>query len=201
MITIGLTGGIGTGKTTAARILAELGAPVIDADQVGHALYRPGEIAYREVVDAFGKDILAADGTIDRRRLGALVFADPHALRRLNAILHPKILEHLRKMISAMRERGERRPIVIEAAVLIEAGWEGLCQEVWLVTAPQEQVLSRVERDRGMRPEQIRLRVQAQLPEDERRRHAAIVIENDGTPEQLREKMIALWHAVLLRAA
>jgi dephospho-CoA kinase len=201
MITIGLTGGIGAGKSATAKILVELGAPVIDADEVGHAVYRPGETAHRELVDAFGKDILATDGTIDRKRLGALVFSDPRALRRLNAIVHPKIFERLRAAVGAMRERGERRPIIIEAAVLIEAGWEGLCQEVWLVTAPQEQVLGRIERDRGMRAEEIRRRIDAQLPEQEKRKYAAVVIENNGTLEQLREKVAAVWRDALSRAA
>jgi dephospho-CoA kinase len=199
MITIGLTGGIGTGKSAVVRILAELGAPVIDADKVGHAVYLPGEAAYRDVVETFGTDVVAFDGTIDRRRLGALVFSDPDALRRLNAIVHPRIRERLRTMVRAMRERGERHPIVIEAAVLIEAGWEGLCQEVWLVTASEAQVMGRLERERGLHPDDIRRRINAQMAEQERRKHATVLIENNGTLEQLREKVTALWRDVRAR--
>jgi dephospho-CoA kinase len=201
MFTIGLTGGIGTGKSAVAKVLVDLGAPVIDADEVGHAVYRPGETAHRELVTAFGGEILASDGTIDRKRLGALVFSDPRALRRLNAIVHPKIFERLRAMVAAMREQGERRPIIVEAAVLIEAGWEGLCREIWLVTASPERVTTRLERDRGLQAEEIRRRIAAQLPEQEKRKYAAIIIENNGTLEQLREKVAALWMDALSRAA
>ena len=171
-ITIGLTGGIGSGKSTAAKILAELGAPAIDADKVGHEIYQPGAPAYRELIDAFGGGILAADRTIDRRKLGPIVFADPAALKRLNAIVHPKMFARMGEMVAAMRRSGEARPIVIEAAILIEANWQPLFDEIWLVIAAQAQVVERIERDRGLKPSQTEARIRAQLPDEERQKRA-----------------------------
>jgi dephospho-CoA kinase len=199
MLTIGLTGGIGSGKSTVARMLAEMGAPVLDADKVGHSIYAPGGPAYDGVVEAFGREILAPDGTIDRKRLGPIVFADPSALKRLNGIVHPKMFQRMGEMVREMRERGERKPIVIEAAILIEANWQALFQEIWLVTASRERVIERIERDRGMKPEQTEARIKAQLSDEERRRHATLVIENNGTVDQLRDCVSRLWSAALER--
>ena len=199
-ITIGLTGGIGSGKSAASKILAELGAPAIDADKVGHEIYQPGTSAYRELIESFGDRILAPDGTIDRRKLGPIVFADPAALKRLNAIVHPKMFTRMGEMVAAMRRGGEKRPIVIEAAILIEANWQPLFDEIWLVTASREQVIERVERDRGLKPEQAEARIRAQLSDDERRRHATSVIRNDGTLEELRAAVTGLWQDALARA-
>jgi dephospho-CoA kinase len=199
MLTIGLTGGIGSGKSTVARILAERGAPIIDADQVGHAIYQRGGPAYLELVRAFGETILAADRSVDRKRLGAIVFADPAALKKLNAIVHPKMFERMREMAAGMRARGERRPIVLEAAVLIEASWTRLCDEVWLVIASRERVIERIERDRGMKREETAARIKAQLSDEERRKYATVVIENEGTIEQLRQRVAGLWAEALER--
>ena len=200
-ITIGLTGGIGSGKSTAAKILAELGAPAIDADKVGHEIYRPGAPAYGELIDAFGERILASDRTIDRRKLGPIVFADPAALRRLNAIVHPKMFARMGEMVAALRHGGETRPIVIEAAILIEANWQPLFDEIWLVTASRENVVARVERDRGLKPEQTEARIRAQLSDDERRKYATSVIRNDGTLEELRAAVTRQWQDALAHAA
>jgi dephospho-CoA kinase len=200
-ITIGLTGGIGSGKSTAAKILAEVGAPAIDADQVGHEIYQPGAPAYRELINAFGEEILAPDRTIDRRKLGPIVFADPAALKRLNAIVHPKMFARMGEMVAAMRRGGETRPIVIEAAILIEANWQPLFDEIWLVTAARERVIERVERDRGLKPEQTEARIRAQLSDEERRKYATSVIRNDGTLEELRAAVTRLWQDALALAA
>ncbi|HLK85039.1 MAG TPA: dephospho-CoA kinase [Candidatus Binataceae bacterium] len=200
-ITIGLTGGIGSGKSTAAKILAALGAPIIDADKVGHEIYLPQTPAYRELVAAFGEGILGTDGTIDRRKLGPIVFADPAALRRLNAIVHPKMYARMGEMVAAMRRAGETRPIVVEAAILIEANWQPLFDEIWLVTAARERVIERIERDRGLKPEQTEARIRAQLSDEERRKHATAEIRNDGTLEELRDAIIRLWRDTLARIA
>lgn len=199
MLTIGLTGGIGSGKSAVAAMLAQLGAPILDADKVGHAIYQPGGPAYTDVVAAFGEGILAADRTVDRKKLGPLVFGDPAALKRLNSIVHPKMLAQMREMVAEMRRNGERRPIVIEAAILIEANWQPLCDEIWLVTAPPEQVIMRVERQRGMQRAQTEARISAQLSNDERRKHASLVVENNGTLDELRAKIAALWQDALQR--
>ena len=199
MLTIGLTGGIGSGKTTVTQILAALGAPVIDADKVGHAIYEPGGPAYADMLAAFGDAILAPDRTIDRRKLGPIVFADPAALKKLNSIVHPKMFARMREMVIAMRAGGERNPIVIEAAILIEANWQPLFDEIWLVVAARERVIERVERDRGLRPEQTEARIKAQLSDDERRHYATTVIANDGTVAELETQVAQLWQGALTR--
>ncbi len=201
MLTIGLTGGIGTCKSTVAKTLNELGARVLDADKIGHEIYLPGGPAYDNVVAAFGKRILAPDGTIDRKLLGPIVFADPAALKRLNAIVHPRMFARMREMVGDIRSGGERAPIVIEAAILIEANWMPLFDEIWLVVASRDNVVRRIERDRGLKPEQTEARIRAQLPDDERRRYAALVIDNDGTLDQLRAKLAEVWRAAVERNA
>jgi dephospho-CoA kinase len=197
MITIGLTGGIGSGKSTVTKILAELGAPVIDADKVGHAVYQPDGPAYPEMIAAFGEGILAPDRTIDRKKLGPIVFADPEALKQLNGIMHPTMFTRMREMVAGMRAEGERKPIVIEAAVLIEANWQPLFDEIWLVTTSQERVIERVEKERGLAREQIEARIRAQLSDDERRHHTTEVIANDGSIEELRSKVAKLWESMV----
>jgi len=199
MLTIGLTGGIGSGKSTVTKFLAELGAPIVDADKVGHAIYAPDGPAYHDVIASFGRQILAADGTIDRSKLGPLVFADPEALKHLNSIVHPKMFARLREMVQQLHAAGQRKPIVIEAAVLIEANWQPLFDEIWLVLASRERVVERIERDRGLEPEQTAARIRAQLPDEERKKHATLVITNDGTLDELRAKVSGLWQAALLR--
>jgi len=199
MLTIGLTGGIGSGKTTVTRILTELGAPIIDADRVGHAIYAPGGPAYADMIAAFGNGILADYRTIDRSKLGPIVFTDPTALKRLNSIVHPKMYARLREMIDAMRATGEARPIVVEAAILIEANWLPLFNEIWLIVASKERVIDRVQRDRGLARAQVEARIKAQLSDDERRKHASIVISNDSTIDDLRAKLAETWRASLER--
>ena len=199
MLTVGLTGGIGSGKSTVAKILAELGAPSFDADKVGHEIYRPDGPAYHEVIAAFGSAVVAPDGTIDRKKLGPIVFADPAQLRRLESIVHPRMFERMRAMVAEMRAQGVSAPIVIEAAILIEAHWQPLFDEIWLVVAPREKVIERVEAERGLKPEQTEARIKAQLSDDERRRHASLVIDNSGTIAQLRTGVGALWQELLVR--
>ncbi|MFZ0888635.1 MAG: dephospho-CoA kinase, partial [Candidatus Binataceae bacterium] len=119
MLTIGITGGIGSGKSVLTRMLAEMGAVTVDADKVAHSVYAPGGPAYDEVIAAFGKGILAPDRTIDRKKLGPIVFADPAALKRHTDIVWPRTFERMRAIVAELRAGGERRPIVIEAAVLV----------------------------------------------------------------------------------
>ncbi len=201
MLTLGVTGGIGSGKSTAIKILGELGATIIDADKAAHFVYEPGGSAYDQVVAAFGDEILAPDRTIDRKKLGTIVFADPAALKRLTDIVWPRTFDRMRQMVAEIRARGDRAPIVIEAAVLIEANWQPLFDEIWLVSAPRERVIERVQAERGMKPEQTEARIRAQLSDDQRRRHATLVIANDGSIDELRVKLKALWAGAVKRAA
>ena len=199
MLTIGLTGGIGSGKSTVSRILADLGAVILDADKIAQSTYAPGGPAYEAVVAAFGKTIVAADGTIDRARLGPIVFADPAALAKLTSIVWPATLAKMREMIAEMRRKGERNPIIVEAAILIEANWQPLFDEIWLVIASQPQAIERVESQRGMKPAQIEARIKAQLPDSERRKHASMIVDNSGTIAQLEQQMARVWADALKR--
>ncbi len=185
MLNVGLTGGIGCGKSTVTRILAELGATVMDADKIAHSTYAPGGPAYDGVVAAFGNEALAPDGTVDRTKLGPIVFKDPSKLTKLQDAVWPATKQRIRELIAEARAKGERKPIVVEAAILIEANWQSVFDEIWLITASKEQVIARVERDRGLKPEQTEARIRAQLPDEERRKHATLVIENNGTIAQL----------------
>jgi len=174
-------------------MLADLGATVINADTVGHEVYLPNSQGWLRVVDAFGRGILAADRTIDRKQLGALVFANPEALKRLNAIVHPLIFDEIRRRIVLQRNTGATQPIVVEAAVLIEANWRALVDEVWLVVAPTTAVVERLGTQRGLCAEEVAKRVGAQLSDDERRRFADVVIENIDSMDELRARVRDVW--------
>lgn len=193
MKTIGLTGGIGSGKSTVAAILADLGATVIHADTVGHEVYLPHSEGWRRVVDAFGRGILAADETIDRKQLGAVVFARPEALKQLNAIVHPLISEEIQRRIAAHRAAGLAGPIVVEAAVLIEANWLPLVDEVWLVVASKPAVVDRLGAQRGLSAEEAGKRIAAQMSDAERRGFADVVIENNGALDDLTAQVRDAW--------
>ena len=193
MRTIGLTGGIGSGKTTVGGMLRALGARVIDADRIGHESYLPATIGWSNVVAEFGNSIVAADGSIDRKQLGSIVFSDAEKLSRLNAIVHPLIGDAIRKRIAELQSADDTTPIVVEAAVLIEAGWQTLIDEVWLVVAKPAAVLERLATQRGLDALSVEARIRAQLSDEARRRHAHVVIENNGTIDDLRQVVETLW--------
>src|SRR5215470_14474998 len=190
---IGLTGGIGSGKTTVAAMLAELGGAVIHADAVGHEIYSPNSDGWRRVTEAFGPDILNRDQSIDRQKLGAIVFGDAAALKRLNAIVHPLMFEEIRRRIEALQKAGRHPAIVVEAAVLIEANWLPLVDEVWVVEASAPDVMQRLGAERGLSSEAVATRLKAQLTNAERRPFAHVIIENGGSVDALRELVQAAW--------
>ena len=197
MFIIGLTGGIGTGKTEAARLLEGLGAAVVNADLLGHEVYRPRTEGWREVVAAFGERVVSADGEIDRRALGGIVFSDEGALRRLNAITHPRIYALAAERLDALRRQGVGAA-VLEAALLIEAQWTGLVDEVWVVTSPEEDVIERLGRRNGMDADTARARIRAQMPQSERVGYADAVLDNSGSPEELDANVRELWNSRVL---
>ena len=200
MLTIGLTGGIGSGKSTVAQMLGELGAPIIDADKVAHTTYAPdGGAAYAAVIAAFGSDIVAPDRTIDRKKLGAIVFGNPDQLNKLTSIVWPATFAAIRAKIAELRASGARNPIVVEAAILIEANWTPLFDEIWLVRASHEQVVARIERQRGLKPAETDARIRAQLSDRERAAYANAVIDNNGSLENLREVLGLVWRGALRR--
>ena len=199
MLTIGLTGGIGSGKSTVAQILGEFGAPILDADKVAHTTYAPGGPAYDAVIAAFGAQVLAPDRTIDRKKLGAVVFGNSEQLNKLTSIVWPATFESIRRNVAELRASGAKVPIVVEAAILIEANWHPLFDEIWLVRAPREQVVTRIEIQRGLKPSETETRIRAQLSDEERAKHATLVIENNGSIEELRDLLKTVWRDALKR--
>jgi dephospho-CoA kinase len=193
---IGLTGGIGSGKSLVGSILSELGAHVIDTDKVGHRVYAAGSEGWRRLVDAFGEGIVATDGTIDRKRLAAVVFADVERRRALNAIVHPLIFQEIGREIAERRAAGFTGHVVLEAPVLLEAKGTGLVDRIWVVTAPHAAVHTRLANSRDLTPDEIGARMAAQLSDAERRVHADVVIENDGDIAALRARVEAAWRAL-----
>lgn len=192
MLVIGLTGGIASGKSTVARLLAERGAVVVDADKLGHRAYQRDRPAFAQVVAAFGPDVVGADGEIDRRALGAKVFGDANAMRRLTDIVWPAILALAKDEIAAARRAGAA-VAVLEAAVLLEAGWQSEVDEVWAVAVPPQVAVRRATARDGVDAEAVRARIAAQLSNEERTAKADVVIENSGSPKALAERLRRQW--------
>ncbi len=189
---IGLTGGIGTGKSTVSQYLAELGAVVIDADEVGHEVFRPGTEGWNDVVATFGKRIITATGEIDRKKLGTLVFSNPEALSKLNRIVHPRAYNLVKSRLEECRRQGVK-VVVVEVILLIEAKWTDLADEVWVVVASEDNVVKRLKQQRGMSEEEILTRIRSQLSTEERVKHADVVINNDGDIDEVKAKVKELW--------
>ena len=197
MFVIGLTGGIGTGKSEVSRILRGFGAEIIDTDQIGHEVYLPGTAGFREVVKNFGDEVVADNGTIDRHKLGAIVFDDPQRLSLLNAIDHPQIQERVDSKLIAAENLGVQ-VTVVESALLLDSyslreTWANKINEVWLVTAQQKTAISRVQRRTGLDKEAIHARIRSQITDDGRLKYADGVIDNNGTLGELRKTVSVLW--------
>jgi dephospho-CoA kinase len=190
---IGLTGAIGTGKSTVLRLLEELGAKVIDADALAHQVIEPGKSAWQSVREAFGEDIVLPDGHIDRAKLAAIVFADPEALKRLEAIVHPAVIVETMERIA----NAEEKVIVIEAIKLVEAGMHRWCDALWVVTCRPEQQRTRLLADRSMSAEEIEQRLAAQSSWDKKLRLADVIIENSGSVEETRQQVKREWERIM----
>ena len=190
---IGLTGGIASGKSTAARYLAALGAHVIDADRLGHRAYEPGTGAYQAVLDTFGMDVRAQDGSIDRRALGAKVFADGGDLKRLTDIVWPEIRRLAVEDIASAQARDPDAVVVLEAAVLLEAGWQSAVDETWVVVVDRETAVARAMARDGADEASVQARVDAQLSNEERTANATVVVHNAGTEAEMTAQLDAQW--------
>ena len=176
MLRVGLTGGIGCGKSTVAAMMAELGCHVLNADKMAHALIAPGEPAYNDVVRKFGTHILASDGSVDRARLAAVVFADGDKLASLNAIVHPRVLREIDRELESLARSDPHGIAVVEAALLIESGYHKTLDRIVLVSCTREQQLERLTNPafgRAMSREQAEQRIAAQMPVEEKRKQAA----------------------------
>jgi len=190
---IGLTGNIGTGKSMVLDILRDLGAHIIDADAVTRLVMQRGGAAYSAIVEAFGPEIVRADGEIDRAALGRLVFSDSCALRRLEKLVHPATTTWIKTDIAGT----DADVVVIEAIKLIEAGLVAeLCDTLWVVDVPPEVQLARLLDSRGMSREDALQRMAAQPPQEEKVAAADLVIDNAGAIEQTRQQVLAAWSAI-----
>lgn len=198
MFVIGLTGGIGSGKSTVSEMLRAKGAVVISADLVGHEVYRPGTAVWEEVVAAFGRDVLTADREIDRRKLGSIVFADPEARRRLNAMTHPPMRRVMAERLDDLRRQGVR-VAVLEAALLIEAGWVDLADEVWLTLVGPAEAAQRLMARSGLSREEAEARIASQLSDQERLEHADVVIDTDCSLADVARRVDELWDGLMAR--
>ena len=194
MKVICLTGGMASGKSTAALYLSEQGADVIDADKLGHRAYKPDTQAYREVIAAFGNDLVADDKSIDRKALGGKVFGKPEELKKLTDIVWPEI----RRLAEAeIKASDPDNIVVLEAAVLFEAGWEDIGDEVWVVVVDRELAITRAIARDGFDRESVESRLDSQINNEERTSKADVVISNNDSEEELLEQLDQHWHRLM----
>jgi dephospho-CoA kinase len=199
MLTVGLTGGIGSGKSAVTALLASYGAAVVDADKVAREVVEPGTDGLAAVVEEFGDEVLRADGSLDREALGTRVFADEAALARLNAIVHPRVGERT-AVLMQQAEAGGAHVLVHDVPLLVENGLAALYDVVVVVAASPETQLDRLVRLRGMTPEDARARIAAQAPLSDKLAVATHVIDNDGPLEQLEPQVRAVWEDLVARS-
>lgn len=195
MIVIGLTGGIGTGKTEVTHVLRELGAVVFESDKVAHSSYEPGTEAHGQIVSCFGEEVLSESGFIDRKALGKIVFADSARRRELEEIVWPAT----RKLTLALLKEEENRGtevVVVEVPKLFESGWDKLADAVWTVESPRGEIDKRVEERSGLNKSEVDARVAAQLTQEQRTDKADVTIMNDGTLEDLRAQISRIWESI-----
>ena len=196
-LVIGLTGGIGSGKSVVAGLLAERGAVVVDADSTAHQVYRAGTDGWRQILAAFGRDVLHRDGSISRTKLAAIVFHDVEARNKLNAIVHPQVRRLLSERIADLKRQGVS-VVVAEVPLLIEAirnesEWTRVFDQIWVVTAPEAQVIERVRARGRMSESTIRAVIDAQFTPEQRLPYADVVIDNSDSLDRLRAQVETLW--------
>jgi dephospho-CoA kinase len=193
---IGITGNIGTGKSTVASMLASLGALVIDADKVAHEVMRAGTAAHTQIVETFGPQVLRPDGEVDRARLGSIVFANPTLLARLEAIVHPATLEAIARRIAAT----SADVVVVEAIKLIESGMASGCDNVWVTTCRPKQQVYRIAGGRGLSRAEAWERVRAQPPQEDKIARADVVVDTSGSLSRTRAQVQAAWDRLISTA-
>ncbi|HOQ75094.1 MAG TPA: dephospho-CoA kinase [Thermoclostridium sp.] len=189
---IGVTGGIGAGKTTVSAILKEMGAEVIDADHISRKVTQPGEPAWKEIIDYFGQEVVLPDETIDRKKLASMVFNSEEKRRKLEAIIHARVIHEMEKRISTLREAGYDGIVVLDVPIPVRRGFLDIVDAVWVVVCPEEERIRRIMARSGMDRAEAESRIRSQLPQEEYIRLADAVIENNGDLETLRQKIAGL---------
>jgi dephospho-CoA kinase len=189
VLRIGLTGGIGSGKSTVSALLAERGAVIVDADRIAREVVAPGTPGLAQVVDVFGEKVLAADGSLDRQALAGIVFTDPQARARLDGIVHPLVRARSAELVAAVPEDSV---VVNDVPLLVETGQARSYDLVLVVEADPATRLSRLVQ-RGLTAEDARARMAAQASDEQRRAVADVVLDNSGTPEELAEQVARFW--------
>lgn len=197
MLKVGLTGGMGSGKSSVARMLAERGAIIIDADRIAREIVEPGQPALAELAEVFGGEVLNSDGTLNRAELAARAFVDEESTAKLNAITHPRIQERTRELFAAAPDDAM---VVHDMPLLLETGGHEDCDLVMVVEAPLETRVTRLAESRGVDEADARRRIAAQSTDEDRRKIANIVVDNSGTEEDLRRQIDRIWTMVLSTA-
>jgi dephospho-CoA kinase len=198
MFVIGITGNIGSGKSTVAGFLRELGAEVIDADEVGHSVYLPGSEGWKAVVEAFGRGVVASDGTIDRKKLGDIVFKDPANILKLNSIVRPLISVKIHERLDELNKLGTR-VVALEAALLVNAGWKPMVDELWVTTTPIDVIYKRMADKWCWTPAQVDQRIQAQPTAAEQAKFSTQVINTNVPLPELKARVASLWNEIQKR--
>ncbi|MBN1366988.1 MAG: dephospho-CoA kinase [Dehalococcoidales bacterium] len=193
MKVIALTGGIGSGKSTVANLLKELGANIIDGDKVAREILEPGTKGLQQVVAAFGKDILNADGAIDRAKFAKMVFGKPEAVARLNGITFPIFHKTVTDRLAELRQQGKTKVVVVEIPLLIAEDWTGVVDEIWVTVASEPIILKRLKDRSGYSEAESLSRIHSQMTNEERIKHADHVINTDGTLAEVKERVKKLW--------
>ena len=195
MFVIGLTGGIGTGKTSVSNILSSLGASMINADKIGHKIYEPNSEGWKEVVKAFGKEILNENQEIDRKKLGSIVFKDKKYLDQLNSITHPRIYSEIESELQPLSNNNVTVSVV-EAALLIEAKWTSLADQVWVTVSNENIIYKRLEKRDGLNIEAIKARISSQMSTKEKLKFADVIIKNDSSIKDLEKEVQYYWKKI-----
>ncbi len=193
---IGLTGGIASGKSTVSKILANLGALIIDADELGRRVVSKGSLALEEIKNYFGEEYLEEDGQLNRKKLGTLVFNNPKALEKLNEITHSKIIEEMKKEIIWHKKNAPNTVIIVDAALLIEMNLMKLVDEVWLVAIPYQLQLNRLMDREGLTKQEAENRITCQMSLEDKKKYAHKIIDNSTDIIELEERVKKLWREI-----
>jgi dephospho-CoA kinase len=194
---IGLTGNIASGKTEVAKIFKELGAEIIYADKVAREVVEPGELAWQEIIEEFGSDILNTDGSINRKKLGEIVFNDDKKREQLNRITHPRIMTKIKETIDSYKKENVKL-VIIEAALIVErGGLLTLIDELIVVSADEETQIERIMTRDGLQRDEALSRIESQMPISEKTKHATCVIDNSGSLEETRRQVEGIWERII----